>query len=539
MVTIRLGYWVLETPESYFQRSLGENFVLYKKVRRQSANKEGNDSAIARPLPEKPQVQLLPIQFLPSNFSIENKTIAMLGLASIILVTLNLLLYWSFIKQKDTAERVNQSWNKLQGLEAVLSTVKDAETGQRGYLLTGQELYLKPYNLAVQTIEEQLTNIQNYPVDHSKQQHQSSQIEQIVRQKLIELKATIELKKKQDSEAAIQLVLTNQGKELMDQLRRLIHQMEKEETAQLQSWLKTKEEESQRGQLIFSGGIVLNLIVFYLVYSAIAQETHDRRKAENSLQQLNQELEVRVQERTAELTEANTNLLHSNRELEQFAYVASHDLQEPLRAVNSYAQLLARKYEGNLDDKADKYLGYIREGATRMQQLITDLLELSRVGTRGRALQPTPCEPVLCRVLEHLQVAIAQSNAIITHDPLPIVMGDETQLIQLFQNLISNAIKFRREQPPQVHICAVQQNNEWVFSVRDNGIGIEAEYFDRIFLIFQRLHGRSEYPGTGIGLAVCKKIVERHGGRIWVESVPDEGTAFYFSLNRVAMGEEK
>ncbi|HEY9597526.1 MAG TPA: ATP-binding protein, partial [Cyanophyceae cyanobacterium] len=251
-----------------------------------------------------------------------------------------------------------------------------------------------------------------------------------------------------------------------------------------------------------------------------------------------QELEVRVQERTAELTEANTNLLHSNRELEQFAYVASHDLQEPLRAANSYAQLLARKYEGNLDAKADKYLGYIREGATRMQQLINDLLELSRVGTRGKALTPTDCEPVLRQVLENLQVAIAENKAIITHDSLPMVMGDETQLIQLFQNLISNALKFRREESPQIHICAIQQNNEWVFSIRDNGIGIEAEYFDRIFLIFQRLHGRSEYPGTGIGLAVCKKIMDRHGGRIWVESVPGEGTGFYFSLSGVGMGEE-
>lgn len=512
--------------------------MLYKKVRRKSGNEDGNESAIARPLPQKSQIQILPIESVTSNWSIEKKTSAMLGLAAIILVTLNLVLYWSFIKQKETSVRVNNSRSKLQALEAVLSTVKDAETGQRGYLLTGQELYLEPYNLAVKTIDGQIATLREYTRADSAQQPQLSQMEELIRKKLAELKATIDLKKNQNSDAAIQLVLTNQGKELMEQLRKLIHQMQAEENAQLQSWLKVREDAFQKGQLIFSGGILLNLIVFYLVYRAIAQETHERQQAEQSLQQLNEALEVRVQERTAELTEVNANLLHSNRELEQFAYVASHDLQEPLRAVNSYAQLLARKYEGNLDAKADKYLGYIQEGATRMQQLISDLLELSRVGTRGKALTPTPCEPVLRQVLDNLQVAIAENNAIITYGSLPRVMGDETQLIQLFQNLISNAIKFRREEPPQIHVCAMQQKNEWIFSVRDNGIGIEAEYFDRIFLIFQRLHGRSEYPGTGIGLAVCKKIVERHGGRIWVESVPDEGTTFYFSLNPVAMGDE-
>ncbi len=244
----------------------------------------------------------------------------------------------------------------------------------------------------------------------------------------------------------------------------------------------------------------------------VAEVITERRKAKENLQRLNEKL------------------LHSNRDLEQFAYVASHDLQEPLRAVNSYAQLLARKYQGNLDAKADKYINYIVEGATRMQQLINDLLEFSRVGTRAKELEPTACETVLSQVLDNLKVAIAESQAVVTHDPLPTVMGDETQLIQLLQNLIGNAIKFRREEPPRVHISVKQQEKEWVFGVRDNGIGIEPEYFERIFTIFQRLHSRSEYPGTGIGLAVCNKIVERHGGRIWVESEPGVGTLFYFTI---------
>ncbi|NEQ21274.1 MAG: PAS domain S-box protein [Microcoleus sp. SIO2G3] len=238
----------------------------------------------------------------------------------------------------------------------------------------------------------------------------------------------------------------------------------------------------------------------------------ERRKAKEKLEQLNE------------------RLLHSNRDLEQFAYVASHDLQEPLRAVNSYAQLLARKYQGHLDVKADKYLGYIMEGATRMQQLINDLLEFSRVGTHGKTLQEIDTEVILSQVLADLKIAIAESQAIVTHDPLPTVIGDEIQLIQLFQNLIGNAIKFCREQPPRVHISVQQKKKEWVFEVRDNGIGMENEFFERIFTIFQRLHSRTEYPGTGIGLAVCKKIVERHGGQIWVESTLGVGTTFYFSI---------
>lgn len=244
----------------------------------------------------------------------------------------------------------------------------------------------------------------------------------------------------------------------------------------------------------------------------VSEVMTEHRKAKAKLQQLNEEL------------------IQSNRDLEQFAYVASHDLQEPLRTVTSYAQLLARKYQGNLDAKADKYINYIVEGAARMQQLIEDLLEFSRVGTRAKQLVPTDCENVLNQVLENLKIAIAESRTRVTHDALPTVMGDETQLIQLFQNLIANAIKFRREEPPRVYISVEQREKEWLFSIRDNGIGIETEYFDRIFTIFQRLHSKSEYPGTGIGLTVCKKIVERHGGHIWVESEPSAGTTFHFTI---------
>ena len=230
------------------------------------------------------------------------------------------------------------------------------------------------------------------------------------------------------------------------------------------------------------------------------------------------------------LEESVSELGRSNADLQQFAYVASHDLQEPLRMVSSYTQLIARRYKGKLDADADEFIAFAVDGANRMQRLILDLLAYSRVNTAGRQFEPTAMETVLKAALNNLTNAVKESQAIITHDPLPAVMGDDKQLAQLFQNLLSNAVKFGGAQPPRIHISAKQTDGEWLFSVRDHGIGLDPQYADRIFVIFQRLHTRAEYPGTGIGLAICKKIVERHGGRIWVESELGKGATFYFTL---------
>ena len=227
---------------------------------------------------------------------------------------------------------------------------------------------------------------------------------------------------------------------------------------------------------------------------------------------------------------AEEELIRSNQDLQQFAYVASHDLQEPLRNVASCLQMLQKKYANKLDAEADQYIEYAVEGSVRMRDLILDLLTYSRIGTRGKPYEPTDCEQILAESVKNLRSAVTETRAVITHDPLPTIPADGTQLLQVFQNLIGNAIKFRRDQPPQIHVAAVKNTNEWVFSIKDSGIGIESRYLDKIFVIFQRLNKRREYEGTGMGLAIVKKVVERHDGRVWVESEPGEGTTFYFSI---------
>jgi light-regulated signal transduction histidine kinase (bacteriophytochrome) len=256
-----------------------------------------------------------------------------------------------------------------------------------------------------------------------------------------------------------------------------------------------------------------------LLITSIIRDVTERQRAENELRRT----AARLAEQTAELE-------RSNAELQQFAYVASHDLQEPLRMVASYTQLLARRYGDKLDADALEFIDYAVDGARRMQALINDLLAYSRVGTRGAEFAPTDCNALVDQVIADLGAAIEDERAVVTRGDLPTLQADPMQLSQLFQNLIGNAIKFHGERAPRVEIGAERRGGEWRFSVQDNGIGIDPEYADRIFVIFQRLHSRAEYPGTGIGLAICKKIVERHGGHIWMESAPGEGTTFYFTL---------
>ncbi|MCL7488444.1 MAG: PAS domain S-box protein [Desulfobulbaceae bacterium] len=258
----------------------------------------------------------------------------------------------------------------------------------------------------------------------------------------------------------------------------------------------------------------------------VARDITDRKEAEQQIMCLNKNLQRSIRE----LAIMNQELKRSNDDLQQYAYIISHDLQEPLRTISSFLQLLRRRYRGALDDKADVYIDYTIDGASHMQGLLQDLLLFSRLGGGSLTVQAVSLEAVVQKTMMNLQRAIEENGAEIQISSLPTVDADETQLMHVFQNLIANAIKFHGENPPRVHISAERKNSEWIICVRDNGIGINPQYAERIFLIFQRLHRRGEYAGTGIGLAICRKIVERHGGRIWVESAPGQGASFYFAL---------
>ena len=291
------------------------------------------------------------------------------------------------------------------------------------------------------------------------------------------------------------------------------------------------------GLLIFTGiavsiGIIISYDGMHLLYSvrSLSVRLQEQEKIEK---EINSQLQVELAERRLaeeKLERTLIDLERSNKELEQFAYVASHDLQEPLRKVGSFTELLQRRYKDQMGPDADRYIDYIVDGAKRMSMLINDLLTFSRIGTHAEQFAKTNFNIVLERTLDDLQYRIRESGAKITSDDLPVLMADEMQIGLVFQNLLSNAIKFRRDEPSRVHVSARHEKVVWIFSVSDNGIGIEPDYFDRIFVMFQRLHAKSEYKGTGIGLAICKKIVERHGGRIWVESSFGKGSTFYFTI---------
>ncbi len=253
-----------------------------------------------------------------------------------------------------------------------------------------------------------------------------------------------------------------------------------------------------------------------------------RKQTEEALQNANDDLERRVQERTEELE-------RSNRDLEQFAYNISHDLQAPLRTIASYCQLLQRRYEGQFDREADGFLEGAVSGASRMKRLLDDLLAYSRVTTETRPFSETDCNVVIDEVRNNLEAQIRETGAELITDTLPVVVGDRSQLMQLFQNLIGNAIAYRSELPPKIHVRCEERESEWLFCVKDNGVGIEERQYERIFQVFQRLFADHERPGSGIGLAICKRIVERHEGRMWLKSELGKGSEFYFTIAKQPM----
>jgi signal transduction histidine kinase len=434
--------------------------------------------------------------------------------ALLLLIGISVASYRSTRELQEQALRVMQTLEVLHTLEKLISTMKDAETGQRGYLLTGRESYLAPYQAAVPTTGSQFERLRQLTADNALQQRRLAEAERSVMARLAKLHEGIELYRNRGLDAAVGILLSDEGKRLMDEIRRLVNEMKDEEQRMLDERRRDSESAAQRTLIIISFGSLLGVLVTAMAYLAIRRELERRHRAEEKLQTTNRELE------------------RSNRELQDFAYVASHDLQEPLRKIQAFGDRLKSKYGGELATEGRDYLERIQNAAQRMSVLINDLLTFSRVKTKGQPFAPVDLNQVAREVLGDLEVRVQQSGGSVELDELPTVEADEVQMRQLLQNLIGNALKFRRpEEPPIVRVRAeTATNNHCEISVEDNGIGFDEKYLDRIFTPFQRLHPRGEYEGTGMGLAVCRRIVERHGGEITARSAPGEGTTFIVTL---------
>lgn len=462
--------------------------------------------------------------------SFHRKLLVGVAVAFVMLVSVETISYRSILQNESDRKWVTHTYLVIEKVDAVLANLIDAETGQRGFLLTGDHLYLDPYLAAIPRIDKNLEDLRQLTADNPVQQRSLARLSPLVHTKLTYLRDSVSDRDQQGPKSLSELLASDIGKRRMDELRGILADMKSEEQRLLQARTAELTETSKKTKSAILLGNSLALILLIFAGVVTFQEMANRRAAEEQVRKLNTDLEKRVAERTLELAKRAEELNRSNIELQQFAYVASHDLQEPLRMVASFTQLLARRYKEKLDDDAREFINYAVDGAMRMQTLITDLLSFSRVGTQGRPFEMTDCDAILDRVLMNLKISIEETGAQITRDVLPQLMADGQQIGQLLQNLIANAIKFRGEHAPNVRITADCDGQAWTICVRDNGIGFSIEHADRIFIIFQRLHTKTEYPGTGIGLSLCKKIVERHGGRIWAESSLGNGSAFSFTM---------
>ncbi len=399
---------------------------------------------------------------------------------------------------------------------------RDAEAGEEGFLLTGDERDLMPLEQGKLLLKTQISNSLRAARDRTEVEPQVEQLVRLVQIRFAEAESTLELQRTRGVPAALYSLKSGESEKTMGQLRTVASSI----LAELDSE-NARYERSERGlyarTFIFYAASTLIIIgVLAWLYHELLSYLHERDAALAQLRATNANLEEHIAERTRDLTQANE-------ELQQFAYVASHDLQEPLRTITSFSQLLESRYRGRLDPDADEFIGYIISAARRMTDLINGLLTLVRLRKPGESLQPVSFEKILRQAEISLQAAIRESNAEIEHGELPTLMVDEVQFTQVVQNLISNAIKYRRDEAPRVRVEARRDVESWVFSFRDNGRGFDPEFSERIFGLFQRLE-KNGVEGTGMGLSIARRIVERHGGRIWAESKEGAGSTFYFSL---------
>ena len=433
-----------------------------------------------------------------------------IGIIFLLLVSTLLFSLYTITKVKESLQIQVHTRTTIIALKDNLTYVLNAETGQRGFLITSDSAYFHQYEHALKDIAGSKKDLRELIKDNPDAAKDMDTLEQRIDRKLARLARLLSLKAAGEEKMIADMLRSGEGKYLTDNIRNVNNQMQqKEETLfETRRIATNKNIEEARTVFIVEGIFALGITIFLAMI--IITELNRRTRTEKKILKYNQELELK------------------NKEIEQFAYIASHDLQEPLRSITNFTRLLNKKIE-TADDETKKYAGFINGAATRMSNLIFDLLEYSRI---GKDVQQTmiDCDSMVKNVLKDLELTIKESNAEIHVDKLPVVKG-YSHLKSLFQNLISNGVKFVKPgERPVVHISCTDKGKEFVFSVKDNGIGIEKKYREKIFIIFQRLHNRTEYPGTGIGLSQCKKIVELHGGKIWIDSEPGKGSTFNFTI---------
>jgi signal transduction histidine kinase len=443
-----------------------------------------------------------------------------------------------------TSQRVVTHTRTVQAaLSELLALIVNAETGQRGYLITDDRIYLEPYERALADVDDQRNELRKLLNDHAEQTARFEDLSGRIDLRLQVLKESVDLVDRGQRAAALDVLKEGRGKRTMDGVRQLIAEIGQVERDHMRVRLSDVSRKFWQTVIMNVIGTGLALLVVCVSHFAVRRELAKRIEAESNAQAANDRLEATVETRTRALTQTTNELLRSNQDLEKFAYVASHDLQEPLRKIQAFGDRLKQKAGDSLDATGRDYVDRMQSSAARMRTLITDLLTFSRVSTQGRAFAEVDLAEIVQGVVSDLETRLDACDGQIDVGPLPRLFADPTQMRQLFQNLLSNALKFRKpDVRPVVSIRATSASDltslavppppttGWRITVTDNGIGFDPVYAERIFELFQRLHGRGEYEGTGIGLAVCRKIVERHGGRIVAHGRPDEGSQFVIDL---------
>jgi signal transduction histidine kinase len=430
----------------------------------------------------------------------------------------------------------------LQRTNNLLAAVTGAETGQRGFLLTGKDVYLQPFLDSERSIERELKQFTPVLLAEGNDPETVKRLDRLILDKLEELRTTVRLRQTAGRQPALDLVETDLGQRNMTSIRQIMTLLQNHEQALLRGRQETLRQLRAKVVALFACGILTSFLLVGLVYRANRRFLLEQEKKENQLNQINAELEQRVQDRTFQLELRTTELelrtqelQQSNADLESFAFVASHDLQEPLRMISAFGALLHRQYHQKLDKQADEFIEFMVNSAQHMQLLIDDLLQYARIGNQEVKEEQFLLREALEAACEPLQEKIAEAGAALEAVDLPLVWGNRQMLAQVFSELIGNSLKFGRPgQKPTITISATPHNaTSWKIAVQDNGIGFDPQYRDVIFRMFQTLHSKAKYPGTGVGLAICKRIVEQHGGKLWVESFPGTGSTFYFTLPKV------